>query len=281
MNPVADMFRRSAELVLRDDRRRGNIVELAGPCELVVSGDLHGNRAALDKVIRFAALGGSPGTFLILQELIHGLPDERSGHDRSIELLVRAVRLFVENPRQVIFILGNHDVAQYTGAEITKNGAGVCKAFVEGVRHCFGEAGDEVLSAAGEFLLALPLAVRAPLGLWVSHSLPAPRRTTGETLAVLHRPYEQADLRRGGGVYEWTWGRGQTPEQVERLAGELGVEFFLLGHRHSVDGFEVVSPRCVTITSDGPAGCVVRLPCDRPLSAGSLTPYIKTLAALR
>jgi len=281
MNPVADMFRRAAQIVLADGRRAGNVVELPAPVEAVVSGDLHGNRAALDKIIRYAALGRSPATVLILQELIHGPADERSGLDRSIELLVRAARLLVEHPRQVLFLLGNHDLAQFTGGEITKSGAGVCKGFVEGVRYCFGESGDEVLAAAGEFLLALPLAVRCPEGLWVSHSLPSPARATPEVMAVLHRPYEPADLRRGGGAYEWTWGRGQTPEQVEQLARELGVEFFLLGHRHSEDGFEVVSPRCVTITSDGAAGCVVRLPCDRPLSAGSLAQYIKPLVAVR
>jgi hypothetical protein len=281
MNPVADMFRRAAAIVLQDDRRVGNVVTLPEPVEAVVSGDLHGNRVALDKIIRFAALGRSPQTVLILQELIHGPADERSGKDRSIELLVRAARLFVEDPRHVLFLLGNHDVAQFTGAEITKNGAGVCKGFVEGVRYCFGESADEVLAAAGEFLLALPLAVRCPQGLWLSHSLPAPARTNPQVMEVLHRPYEPADLRRGGGAYEWTWGRAQTPEQIDQLAAELGVEFFLLGHRHSQDGFEIVSPRCVTITSDGAAGCVVRLPCDRPLSSGSLTQYLKPLVAVR
>ena len=281
MNPVADMFRRAAGIVLQDDRRSGNVVQLSAPAEAVVSGDLHGNRAALDKIIRYAALGRSAATVLVLQELIHGSPDERSGKDRSIEVLVRAVRLLVENPLQVLFIMGNHDLAQATGGEITKSGGSVCKGFVEGVRYCFGESADEVLAAAGEFLLALPLAVRCPQGIWVSHSLPSPARTTPKVMEVLHRPYEPADLRRRGGVYEWTWGRGQTPEQIEQLAAELGTEFFLLGHRHSEDGFEILSPRCLSITSDGAAGCVVRLPCDRPLSSGSVTQYIKPIVALR
>ena len=75
-------------------------------------------------------------------------------------------------------------------------------------------------------------------------------------------------------------GRGQTPEQIERLAGELGVEYFIVGHRHSEDGFEVLSPRCVSITSDGAAGCVIRAACDRPLTSGSVTQYIKPIVSL-
>jgi 3',5'-cyclic AMP phosphodiesterase CpdA len=279
-NPVADMFRSAAAVLLQDDRRRGNVLELSAPCEVVISGDLHGNRTALDKIIRYAALGGSPGTILILQELIHGPTDERSGKDRSIELLVRAVRLLTERPRQVLFLMGNHDLAQATGGEIMKSGGSVCKDFIEGVRYSFGEAAGEVMDAVNELLLAMPLAVRCPNALWVSHSLPSPNRMFPGVMDVLGRPYELPDLKRGGGAYEWTWGRSQTPEQIERLAGELKVEYFVVGHRHSEDGFEVLSPRCVAITSDGAAGCVIRLPCDRPLTAGSLSLYMKQIVSL-
>jgi hypothetical protein len=280
-NPVADMFRKAAEVLATDGRRRGNVLELPAPCEVVISGDLHGNRAALDKIIRYARPGTPDSPVLILQELIHGPPDPRSGKDRSIELLVRAARLVVENPRQVLFLMGNHDLAQATGSDIMKSGGSVRKDFDEGVRYCFAEAAPEVLQAAHELFLAMPLAVRCPGGLWVSHSLPAPARMAPGIFDVLNRPYQEVDLRRGGGVYEWTWGRGQTPEQVESLAAELKVEYFVLGHRHSENGFEVVSPRCVTITSDGPAGCVVRLNCNQTLTGDTLPQYIKMIAAIR
>ncbi len=275
------MFRRAAAMVRQDPRRRGNVVELTAPREVVVAGDLHGNRAALDKVLRYARPGAVDGPALVLQELIHGPPDEKSGQERSVELLVRAVRMMVEHPQQVLFLMGNHDLAQATGAEILKTGGSVCKDFVRGAEYCFGEAAGEVLEAAGELFLALPLAVRTPNGVWMSHSLPSPARTTPEILNVLHRPYEASDFRRGGGVYEWTWGRGQKPEQIEALAAELKVEYFILGHRHLDEGYEFLGPRCLTITSDGPGGCLVRFPCDRPLTGGAVGQYIKPLAAIR
>ena len=59
------------------------------------------------------------------------------------------------------------------------------------------------------------------------------------------------------------------------------MEFFIVGHRHSEDGFEMLSQRCVSITSDGAAGCVIRVPCDRPLTGGAVTQYIKPVVALR
>jgi hypothetical protein len=280
-NPVVDIFRKAAAILRSDDRRKGNVLELPSPCEVVVSGDLHGNRAALDKIIRYARPGTPDGPILVLQELIHGPADERSGKDRSVELLVRAARLVVEHPRHVLFLMGNHDLAQATGVDIMKNGGSVRKDFSEGVRYCFGEAGPEVLEAAHELFLAMPLAARCPGGLWLSHSLPSPSRMTPGILDVLGRPYEEADLRRGGGAYEWTWGRGQTPEQIETLAAELKVEYFIVGHRHCEDGFEVLSPRCVAITSAGHAGCVIRLTCDRTVTGGAIPQYIKLIASIR
>ena len=276
---VADMFRRAAEMIRRDPRRKGNVIQLPGPCDVVVSGDLHGNRAALDKIIRCAALARTKQTHLVLQEVIHG-PHEDNGRDRSIDVLIRAVRLAVEHPGQVLFLMGNHDLSQATGGEIMKNGASACRDFAAGVRFAFGPDAEEVLHAAYELLLSLPLAVRCPNKVWLSHSLPPPGCLVPEVMDVLGRPHVPEDLRRGGAVYEWTWGRGHSAEQVESLAGELDVDFFILGHLHTDEGLEVISPRCVAITSDSPAGCIIRLPCDRPLTAGALAQYVKLIATL-
>jgi len=280
-SPVAEMFRRAASLVRDDPRRNGNVVELADAGEVIVAGDLHGNRNALSKIIHYAELGKDAARRLVLQEIIHGPADPASGKDRSIDLLVRAVRLMVETPRQVIFLMGNHDLAQATGAEILKSGGSACREFTAGVHHCFGADGDEVLDGLGEMLLALPIAVRCPNRVLLSHSLPPPHRSSRETLEVLQRPYEHADLRRGGAVYDWTWGRGQTPEQIDMLAAQLDVDFFILGHAHSPEGYELITPRCVTIASDNSSGCVVRFPTTQPLTAGALPQYIKPIAAIR
>ena len=279
-HPVADIFHQAAAANVSDARRSGNVVALEAGCDLIVCGDIHGNRAGLTKIISRAALSENPNRRLIIQEVVHGPLDAASGLDRSIELLMRVARLKVSNPLQVLFVLGNHDVAQVTGNEITKEGLGVCKAFTGALKAEFPAFADEVAQAVDEFLLSLPLAVRCPNGVFISHSLPAPARMALAGVDILNQagPYRQGDLRRGGGVYEWTWGRGQTHEQLTQLAGQLQACYFILGHRHAPEGFEVISPLGVTISSDNQRGHVIRLATDQPFNdeimKQSLTPII-------
>jgi len=206
--------------------------------------------------------------------------DPATGHDRSAELLLRAARLKVQHPRQVLFVLGNHDVAQVTGSEIMKGGRGVCRAFAAGVNFAFGGEGPEVLSAIEKFLLSMPLAIRCPNGVLISHSLPSPSRMKLAGTEILSRPYRDEDLRRGGPVYEWTWGRNQTAEQLDELAAKLGVEFFILGHHHADSGFEMLSPRGMVVMSDHEHGCIVEFVADLALTAEMVGDCVKPIAAL-
>jgi len=277
---VADIFRRAARLNLEDARREGNTVLLSGGGRVLVAGDVHGHRGNLTKILAHAAVDRSPETRLVLQEVIHGPADPRTGHDRSVELLLRAVRLKIAHPEQVLFLLGNHDLSQATGNEVTKDGCGVCKAFEEGVRFCFGDEGQEVAGAVSEFLLSMPLAVRTAGGVLITHSLPEPKRMDLAGVDILRRPATPDDLHRGGPVYEWTWGRGQTPEQVDALAAALGVGFFVLGHAHAEEGFEMIAPRACALASDHDHGRVLEFPADAPLTAQNVGEHVKPIVAL-
>lgn len=277
---VADILHRAAELNAHDARRKGNLVELESPCQVIVAGDIHGNRGALAKIIAHAAVEKAEHRVLVLQELIHGPPDPRTRQDRSIELLARAARLKLACPQRVLFILGNHDLSQAVGGEITKEGRGVCKTFAAGVAHAYAEAGAEVLQAANEFLLSLPLAIRAPNRVLISHSLPSPGRMEQAGVEILTRPARSEDLRRGGAVYEWTWGRGQTSEQIDALAARLDVDFFILGHRHTAAGWELIAPRAMTLASDHDHGCVIEFSSDATLTAETVGGFVRPVASL-
>jgi len=280
VSPAADIFRQAAELNVSDPRRKGSTIHLEEGCELIVSGDLHGNRNAFNKIIAHAALDANPSCRLVLQEMGHGPLDPKSGHDRSIDLLLRAARLKIQHPQQILFLMGNHDLAQFTGNEITKEGRGVCKAFVAGTHFAFGEQGDEVLAAVNDFFRSMPLAIRCPNGAMLSHSLPAPSRMTLAGTDVLQRDYREADYHRGGSVYEWTWGRGQTAEQLDQLAAELGADFFILGHRHVETGYEIFAPRGLVIASDHEHGYIVQFSGDLAMNAEIALECVKPIAAL-
>ncbi len=274
-NVVAELFRQAARLNLEDPRRKGNLVEIPSPFHIVIAGDIHGNRTALAKIIAYAGVEKTPNRYLVLQEVIHGPLDPKTQQDRSIELLVRIARLKVSSPQQVLFVMGNHDLAQAMGNEIAKEGRGMCKSFADGIRFSYPDAPDEIIAAANEFLLSMPLAIRLPNRVWLSHSLPTPNRMDLAGTEILHRANRAEDLRRGGPVYEWTWGRDQTPDLANSLAAQLDVDFFVLGHRHTKTGCEPLTPRGVTLASDHEHGCVMEFTDRDQLTGENVMQFVR------
>jgi hypothetical protein len=279
-NAAAETFRRAARLNAGDGRLRGCVTYLEDDCDVIVTGDLHGNRGALARIAGYADLAGDPRRRLILQEIIHGPVDAKTGYDRSIEVLLRSARLKIAHPQQVLFVLGNHDVAEITGNEITRNGQPSCKTFAAGLAYTFADAAGEVRAAMEEFILSLPLAVRCPNSVLISHSLPSAKGMSDECFHLLERRYSVEDFRRGKCVYEWTWGRGHLAEQVEQLARGLAVEFFIMGHLHSPGGYERIAPRAIALASDHECGCIMQFSSSSALTVDNAESAIKRMAAL-
>jgi len=279
-HPIADSFRRAAELVTANPLRRGNLLHRAGDDDVLFAGDVHGHRQNLARIIAHADLPARPKRRLLLQEIIHGGPVNPDGADRSFEVLLRAVRLKITHPERVCFLMGNHDVAQFTGNEITKSGHGVCKAFDMGIDGAFGESAEEVRQAIHAFLKAMPLAAICPNGMLLSHSMPSPERMGLMDWDVFARPYAPGDFRRGGGVYEWTWGRNHSAEQLDAVGERLGVRQFLMGHQPCRNGFEIQHGRLVILASDGPQGAVMTFNAGTATPDDELPALIRPIAAL-
>jgi hypothetical protein len=255
---MANIFQQAAKLNLTDKCRKGNIVYLPQDSEVIVTGDIHGNRTNLSKIIEYANLTRFPQRRLVLHEIIHGPPDP-TGQDRSAELLLRAARLKVASPEQVYFVISNHDIAQVTGNEIMKDGCGYCRKFDAGLAHAFGPAAGEVAAAVKEFLLSLPMAVQSVNGVFISHSVPSPGAAPAAGTEILSRPYDLTkDLNRGGCVYEWVWGREPLKRQLDELAAKLGVQFFILGHKHLTVGCEELHDRGLILSSEHAQGCIAQ-----------------------
>ena len=276
-HPVADIFDRAAQLNLTDARRRGNTVWIEGSRELIVCGDIHGQRALLGRIIKHADLDAHEDRILVLQELLHGDADPKTGKDRSIELLMRAARLKAAHPERVLFVLSNHDLAQMTGREVSKSGRTLCKQFSEDVISAFETGGEEVLTSVMVFLKSLPLAIRTEGGVLIAHSMPSPSRTEEAGVDILDRESLEDDLLRGGAVYEWTWGRDQQAEQIDALAEQIGVGFFLLSHRPVERGYEVISPRAAAITSEDASGCIATFRNGQALTGDDISQIVTPL----
>ncbi|MFW6154316.1 MAG: metallophosphoesterase [Planctomycetota bacterium] len=278
-HPVADMLGDAAEHCRTEDHREGNVLRFDAGERIIVSGDIHGNRPNLVKIIKHAALGADPRRMLVLQELIHGGPTDAQGGDRSFEVLLRAVRLKQQYPAQVHFILANHDVSELTGNEISKDGCGACKALRTGLVNAYGEDADEIHRAMCTFLASLPLVARCPNGVLISHSLPSPGREACFDPAILSRPYQDEDFRRGGSIYELLWGRRHTPEALDALVSRLEAGIFINGHQPQDNGY-LLNGRQLILASEHPHGTIAEFDAGEELDLDLLDTIVRPVVRL-
>lgn len=279
-HPVAEIFLTAARHNRTEEHRAGNVIHFRPGEHMIVAGDVHGNRQNLAKILSYADLGRHPARMLVLQEIIHGGATDDKGGDRSFELLMRAARLRNQFPSQVHFLLGNHDIAQLTDNEITKEGAGVCKGFDLGLLHAFQTDAPEVAAAIDEFILSMPLAGRCPNGVFLSHSLPSPGRAQMFDPEVLTRPYLPEDFHRGHGVYELLWGRHHDADTLNQFASLLGATLFINGHQPVECGYTVNHERQLILSSDHPHGALVDFLAEETLTPDDLPGHVKTIMSL-
>src|SRR5205807_1414465 len=105
-------------------------------------------------------------------------------------------------PGRVHALLGNHELAQWTGQLILKGNDDLLALFDQGVEQAYAPHAGEICTAYDELIAALPAACRTDNGVFMSHSLPANLDRKPFDLGKLqHDPVAAAEYRAGGSVY--------------------------------------------------------------------------------
>lgn len=277
---AADTFRAAAKLNLQDPLLRGATLHLPGYGQAVMTGDLHGNVKNFEKLKTYAMLDRAPARHVILHEMVHA---ERSGNggDDSHELLLLVARYKCAFPDQVHFLQSNHELAQFTGYPIAKNGRLVVEAYNEAVLRAYGAPqGNDVLVAMNEFIASFALAARSENGVWMSHSLPNMNEMDEFDYAVFDRPVTPDDLRTDRSLFNLVWGRRQTEEQLEAMAERLGVSIFITGHQPQEMGYCVLFDRLIILASDHNHGVFLPFDLARPQNVEVMVRNIRKFVAV-
>lgn len=289
---VCEALQAGARALRQAPCRCGSMDRISAPGTLIATGDLHDNPrhlatlamvsrlslavAALDAAADVLPLpprslpGGEP-VHLVLHEIIHS---DRliNGLDFSYRALARVAALKAHCPERVHVLLANHELAQVCGAGIVKEGVRVVEAFNNGVARVFGADASRVLDAVGEFIRAMPLALRCICGrgreILVSHSLPSPWMMGRFDATVLERDLRPEDYEPGrGAAHLMVWGRGYDAEQLEDLVETWGVNMFIVGHEYVPEGARFVPPCALVLNSDHARGVYVPIDLNDPPSA--------------
>jgi len=277
---VVAICRRAAEASRTAALRKGNVVVLTEQAadEVMITADLHGHRHNFDRICKTADLDRHPRRHLVMQEVCHGGPLYPSGTGCMSHLLLEDVaRLQTEFPDRFHFLLSNHELAELTEYPIVKNGKMLNLLFRCGLQEMYGDAMPQVRKAYNEFFASLPLAVRLPTGVFISHSVPEAVDAREFDAGVLDRPLAPSDLSEGGDAFRLVWGRDYRPANVEALARHVDAELFITGHEPSPDGYQVPNDRQIILDCCGHRGAYVILPLAEKLSQKEIVARIKPL----
>jgi hypothetical protein len=270
-------LRQALALVKATPGRRGHVVYLQDCTEVLVAGDLHGHVPNFQVMLRAADLAKNPTRHFVLQELIHGNFRYPKGGDKSHQLVDLFAALKSQFPRQVHFIPGNHELAQWTNRPVLKADENLNVLFQEGVTEAYGKQfGPQIYATYLEIFQALPVVVRVPNRVIVCHSMPSGKALTSFDPARLESDvHDPTDLQPGGTVHSLLWGRDSTAETAAAFLARMDADLLVSGHIACHDGFDVPNNRQIIIDcAELPAGYLL-FPADRPLTHQDLIGCLK------
>ena len=275
-----DLLNKGIRANQTDRFRRANLICLPAQGSLVVGGDIHGHRRNFERLVSHAQLADHPDRHLVLQEIIHGGPEDDAGGCLSYQLLLDAIRFKLSFPDQVHFVMGNHDTAMINSSEVMKNGKEMNRAMALALERQFGPAGPQVRLAIQQFLFSQPLAVKCSNRVWISHSLPNDRAIDQFDPGIFERELRLSDCKKPGSAYLLTWGRRHSQAALDRLAKLLDVDVFVLGHQPQQHGWSQAGTNLIILASDHNHGCLLQIDLSKPCTVAELAGSLVPLASI-
>jgi Icc-related predicted phosphoesterase len=277
---IVELLNKGMEANNTDKFRQGNLVRLPSHGSVIITGDLHGHRRNFERIAALANLGQNKNTHVILQEIIHGGPEDEEGGCLSYRLLFDAAAYKVKFPDRVHIIMGNHDTAFISNTDVMKNGKEMNVAMRSALDREFRHASERVKLAIKQFLFSQPLAVKCANGILICHSLPGDHYADKFDKRIFERQLRINDIIRPGSAYLLTWGRSHSQRLLDAMSKSLDADTFVLGHQRQETGCSKAGDNLIIIASDHDHGCILPIDLTRSYTAEELLKLIIPLAAV-
>lgn len=275
-------IKQAAEHLRQQQGRVGKFVELTDCDEVLIVGDLHGHLVNFKKILQLAKLGEYPRRHIVLQELVHGLLRYTNDGGELSHRLVDVVSAFIcQYPGRVHYLLGNHELAQWTKREIAKNNESMNQLFVMGVSSAYPDHVEEMLAAYDSLFDALPVAIRLPNRVFLSHSLPGASRLDDWSLELLKKDsFVEDDYKLGGCVHAVVWGRDTTEPTVKRYLELVESNLLITGHIPCEAGYDTPNPFQIVLDGKDEKAHVLLLPTLKPITQSEALKHLIKLSDL-
>jgi hypothetical protein len=181
-------------------------------------------------------------------------------------------------PKRVHFLLGNHELSQWTARRIEKADRDLNDAFRQGVRTAYGAQGEAIYATYLTLFAVAPVALRTPNRVFLSHSLPTAKRLeTFDPAVLLRDEFCATDLSLGGSVHSLVWGRDTKAATAAAFLNKVDADLLITGHILCEQGFAVPNARQLILDSLGAPASYCLFPTDRPLDQQELIQNVGTL----
>jgi hypothetical protein len=277
---IITLLNKGLEANNADKFRKGNVICLPSDGSVVVTGDIHGHRLNFERIVAFADLGHNPNRHVILQEIIHGGPEDVKGGCLSYKLLFDVVRYKVQFPDRVHIIMGNHDTAFINNTRVMKNGKEMNVAMRSAMDREFDLASETIKLAIKQFLFSQSLAVKCPNRVFISHSLPDDHDANKFDRRIFERRLRINDVVRPGSAYLLTWGRGHSQRLLDKMAEALDADIFILGHQRQEQGYSRAGNNLIILATDHNHGCILPVELGKSHTVEELLDLIIPVASI-
>src|SRR5262249_49656963 len=139
--------------------------------------------------------------------------------------------------------------------------------FHMGIEHAYGRRTPDVYAAYRQLCDALPIALRTPNRVFLSHSLPdAARNGPFDPLMLEREEVLDDEWHPGGSLYALLWGRDTTPDNVHAFLRKVDADLFISGHIPCERGYDTPNDQQLILDSMGSPAAYCLFPANRPLS---------------
>ncbi len=275
------IMKKAARLNLDDPFRQGAVIDLPARGEAMFTGDLHGAKDNMNRIIEIADLDTFLDRHLIIHEVVHNIQFGLIDRDISFRVLERVAQLKIDYPDRVHVILGNHELSELTGKKIVKENHMLNKMFAEGIKSTYGEAAREIKLSYNKFFKSLPLAVRTHNGVFFSHSTPALKHIKGFDARVFRLEGEVTEQRMNTHIERLTWGRDFSQDAADAFASLVEAEILIVGHEACAKGFKVPNTRHIILDCKDEHASYVLVPLAIPVEHADLVRRIRRVNPLK
>jgi hypothetical protein len=218
--------------------------------EVLITGDLHGNRRNFNLIRDLADLDRHPGRHLIMQEVCHGgMTYPQNGGCMSHSMLEEVAAWKSRYPDRVHFLLGNHEIAEMTEYPIQKRNRMLNLLFRLGMQQMFGQAAEEIRQAYLPFLLSCPLGVRLGENILITHSIPQYVDKRGFDASFFQRELQWQDFLEDAPAFQMLWGRDYRSRNAKAFAALTHSAILINGHEPCPEGYLVPNHYQVIVDS--------------------------------